>query len=268
MNNRVNMYDMLGWIAVVSVPLAPVFFFGHRIYRELLQLTGWAWWSLFIGFAGAIGLEIVGILAGHMASEFWQSEKPLHAGISALVLMGYVTVGVAELWGTVGAVMFVIAPMVYLLLAMRETHGHVRHKTDQVKATRLAYELEQEALDRQLARELKARRLELRHQEKLALAAPKPTETQMKPTETETETRRNQAKPKPKPTKPAETKTKPVETNAKPTRNRNRNTNRDRVFETLQRNPNATNTQISETIGISPQMVGRYRKEFVNGVSK
>ena len=88
--NKNSIYDYLGWIAVVAVPIAPVFFFAHKIYNVALTMAGSFWLSLSVGVISAIGLEIVGIYAGHTAMEFWRRGDNTRAAISGAIMLAYV----------------------------------------------------------------------------------------------------------------------------------------------------------------------------------
>lgn len=115
-----RLYDILTIIAMTTTPAAAAIFFGWRVYSATLTLTGSKDWAIAAGLATAIALESVGILAGHLASEFWRRRDS--RWIVAAVVMGiYVLVGMIELWGTTGAVVFVLSPAVYLLAALRHT---------------------------------------------------------------------------------------------------------------------------------------------------
>jgi hypothetical protein len=115
-----RLYDALTIIAMITTPAAAALFFGWRIYTAALALTGSEAWATVAGLATAITLEAVGMLAGHVASDFWQrgdGRWKVAVGVMAL----YVVVGMVELWGTTGALVFVLSPAVYLLAALRHT---------------------------------------------------------------------------------------------------------------------------------------------------
>lgn len=122
-----NRYSFLSSIAILTVPLAPVFFFGWQVHTEVLATSQSLWLSIPVGLLSAIGLEIIGILAGHLAMEFWRSGNMQRAYLSGAVMLVYVVIGVWELWGTIGAVMFIIAPLVYVLVALQDVATLERH---------------------------------------------------------------------------------------------------------------------------------------------
>lgn len=175
-------YTTLGWLATIAVPIAPAFFFGWSVYTEIqTQTNGHTWLAVPIGSLSAFGLEVTGILAGHMLVEFWQRQSYGRAAIAAIILLIYTSLGVIHLQGTVGAIMFLIAPLVYLLVALRHTlTNETAAERDQTQAQR-----QQTAADRQHQRQLEITQLQLKHQEKLARiqyqASTPPTKSQQEP---------------------------------------------------------------------------------------
>ena len=55
MNYR-NPYTVLGWIAMLAVPLAPVFFFAWDVYKEVLGRANYWLLAAGVGLGSAIGL--------------------------------------------------------------------------------------------------------------------------------------------------------------------------------------------------------------------
>lgn len=155
-----SIYDYLGWIAVVAVPIAPVFFFAHKIYNVAYAMANSFWLALGVGLVSAIGLEIVGIYAGHTTMEFWRRGDNTRAVISGLIMLAYVGIGVYELWGTVGVVMFIIAPLVYVLLALQE----MLKVEDGKEAGAITFEQNEKKADSQFKRDMIAERQRLKHE--------------------------------------------------------------------------------------------------------
>lgn len=120
-------YSYLSTLAILTVPLAPVFFFGWQVHTEVLTTSQSLWLSVPVGLLSAIGLEVIGILAGHLAMEFWRSGNMQRAYLSGVVMAVYVVIGFWELRGTIGAVMFIIAPLVYVLVALQDVATLERH---------------------------------------------------------------------------------------------------------------------------------------------
>lgn len=145
-------YNILSLLAPVFVPIAPVIFFGWKVYTAVYDMTKSLWLSIPAGALTAVGLEAVGILAGHVGMVAWRRGDSRTAGIAAAIMLAYVAIGTIELWGSVGMVVFWIAPLVYVLVALQEL---VKQDT-QHDGVRLAFDLEQQALDNEAKRALKA----------------------------------------------------------------------------------------------------------------
>lgn len=158
-------YTLIGWAATVAVPIAPAFFFGWRIYTEIQAQTSGLWYlAIPVAALSAFGLEATGILAGHLLTTFATHKHLGRATLSGLILLAYSAIGINELKGSAGAIMFLIAFLIYLLVALRHT------LTDEVTAeqNQADYQRQLEAQERQHQRQLEAEKLRLTHQEKLA----------------------------------------------------------------------------------------------------
>lgn len=151
-------YSLLGYLAMGLTPIGAVIFFGWRVYTAVLEMTGSVWLSLLGGLSAATGLEIVGIFAGHVSMVFWE-RKDGRWRLAAAIMVVYVAIGVVELWGTVGVVMFLISPLVYVLVALRVGLEDEIERETAVNESRTSFDLEQLRLDRELAREMKRARL-------------------------------------------------------------------------------------------------------------
>lgn len=145
-------YNILSLTAPIFVPIAPVIFFGWKVYTAVQEMTQSLWLSIPAGALTALGLEAVGILAGHVGMVAWRRGDNRTAVIAAVIMALYVGIGSWELRGSVGMVVFWIAPLVYVLVALQEL---VKQDTQQDGA-RLAFDLEQLALDNEAKRALKS----------------------------------------------------------------------------------------------------------------
>lgn len=186
-------YQILGWLAVLFTPVAPAFFFGWRVYSAVWEMTQLNWLALVVGLCAAIGLEAIGIFAGHTAVDAWQAKQWGPAVVASIILLVYVVIGVWELQGTIGMVMFLIAPLGYVVLGLRDTMATHLHQADQdqqlqnqqkkveadqkkeeaaqkLELDRLAKmkEIEQQAQEAEYQRKLHIAQLRLAHEEKLA----------------------------------------------------------------------------------------------------
>lgn len=146
-------YRVLGFLAMVCVPSAAITFFGWRVYTETMEMTGAAWLAVPVGIATGTGLELVGIYAGIVASRLWEDKNPLWR-VAAGIMVLYVAVGMYELRGTIGMVVFLITPAIYVLTAM---HGMMLDR--QAHDDRIfEFELAEKQKDRELTRQLREER--------------------------------------------------------------------------------------------------------------
>ncbi len=151
-------YQFLSITAPIFVPIAPVIFFGWRVYSAVLTMTNEAWLAIPAGALTALGLEAVGILAGHVGMTAWKRNDNRTAVIAVVIMVAYVGIGSYELRDSIGAVVFWIAPLVYVLVALQEL---VKQDTRQ-DGIMLSFDLKQKALDKEAKRQLKAKELELK----------------------------------------------------------------------------------------------------------
>lgn len=143
------MYKVIGYLALFVTPLAPSSFFGWRVYSVVYDMTGgFYWYAVTAAAASIIGLECVGIFAGHTTLDAFRLKKYWAAGFSAVVLIAYVVIGVFELWGTIGAVIFLIAPLAYLAVGLRESLHQI--DAERKQETTEKYDWRKEQLKAQL----------------------------------------------------------------------------------------------------------------------
>jgi flagellar biosynthesis GTPase FlhF len=166
MTKQISAYTILGYLAMFLTPIGAVIFFGWRVYTAVHAETGTNWLAIPAGIAAAVGLEMVGIFAGHLMMELWQ-RRDGRAWLAAGIMAVYVGIGVIELAGTIGQVMFLIAPLVYVLVGLRQTVDEVAGRETAVSATRLDFQLEQARLDREAERERQASNDRRQHEENL-----------------------------------------------------------------------------------------------------
>jgi len=158
-------YSTIGWLAMIAVPVAPAFFFGWNVFAEVRAETeGLLWLAIPVGVFSAFGLEVTGILAGHLLMEFWKRRSYDRAALSGVILLIYTAIGVVHLWGSVGSTMFIIAPLVYLLVALR----HTLTNETAVEENQGGYQRQAAAEDREHQRRLDVEKMRLQHEERLA----------------------------------------------------------------------------------------------------
>lgn len=159
--NEIKRPSVVGIITVAApivTPLAPATFFGHSAYMALLEATTSYWLAVIAGIATAAGLEMVGILAGHTAIEFWRYNDR-RALLAALLLVAYITIGTVELWRVpIGRAVFLIAGLSYVVVGLRGDAAQVSARTNMERAE-----------DRRNKHELALLQKQYQHEEKIAI---------------------------------------------------------------------------------------------------
>lgn len=177
LQDNIDLYSIIGWLAMLAVPIAPAFFFGfsfaQEVYGQVLGFTANTMLAgvtaVTIGFVSAFGLESVGILSGHNAVKFWGQGENEKALLSVAILVAYVALGIIGLEGLLskGVVMFSIAPLVYFQVAIQ--------KDAEVKR---ADKLSERSQSKAWEQRQKEREAEYKHQERLARIQAKTVRTQ------------------------------------------------------------------------------------------
>lgn len=146
----------LSTVARIITPLAMVVFLAYEINRSMTVTGAWAI-ALLIGAIGtAVGIEIVGILAGHALEGFWRIGDQYRAALSFVLLIAYTGTAVYILRHNQAMVLVpVIAAIVYLLASLTTSLETTVSKHEEETAALTAFDLEQAKADRALERELK-----------------------------------------------------------------------------------------------------------------
>lgn len=149
----------LSTLARIITPLAMVVFLAYEI-NQSMTVTGWWRFALLIGSIGtAIGIEIVGILAGHALDGFWQLGDKTRTRLSLVLLVVYTAVAVYILRHNQAMVLVpIIAAIVYLLSSLTGSLDDTVNEQRQNDAAQTAFDLEQKAKDKELERELKRKK--------------------------------------------------------------------------------------------------------------
>ncbi len=259
-------------MAPTLTPLAPAAFFALAIATafferlpEALPHTAAITLAILVGLVAAGGLEAAGFMAFHSAIEAHHHG----AGWRAAILPGlYLVIGITALWvveetttATIGTALFLLAATVYAArmvmhdakhksktaadAAQRQAAEEAKQKAQQQEEAQRDKEFERQ----QIAADKEAERVRLQIKAE-AEAAAKLARIEAKARQVSTETK---AKAQPKPAKLDELSGKALE-----------------IYHVLSGNPSATNTEVSETVGVSRQYVGQIRKELngsINGAT-
>jgi hypothetical protein len=173
-------------IARITTPAAMVVFLSYELSRSL-AVTGWWYAFLLIGsLATAIGVEIVGILAGHTLEGYWRLRDAWRSLLALALLLAYTIAAVHILrHNPTLAVVPIIAAIVYILAALADgLHTAETHQEQQAAAT-LEYDLQRQRAEDDHRRRMQAAELRLKHEAKLARiqarASTQPAQSKSKP---------------------------------------------------------------------------------------
>ncbi len=161
-----DIYSHLSILAMVAVPIAPAFYFGFDVAKDVYDMVfGWLQnpvaagiFAVLIGLGAVIGLELVGILSGHNIVKYFSLGMNKIAAVCGLILVAYVALGIIGLEEVLakGVVMFLTAPLVYVLATMQQTAADIHTRRDETEQTLLDFELAEKAKNNELTRQLKA----------------------------------------------------------------------------------------------------------------
>lgn len=152
-----NIYGLITIIAMITMPMAASINFGYAAYDALLDRVDTAVYLAIIGgLATGAGFEAIGILAGHLSVSY-HGRKDDRYKLAALALIAYMIVGTWELV-YVPFARFVpfLAGLVYLLAGLQYEAAETVAQETAVSKTKMSWQLEQDAKDRELERRMRA----------------------------------------------------------------------------------------------------------------
>jgi DNA-binding CsgD family transcriptional regulator len=229
-----KLYDYLGIVAMIATPLAAAVLFGWQLHSYLLDSGLIPWLAIVGGLSGAVAIESVGIYAGHVGMDYARRRdwRGLVAGAALVFYVGFGWSKVPEY----GAI-FVIAAFVYVLVALRAEAAQVDGATAVVAKE-----------DRGWSQRMELERERMKHQERLARIEA----GRVAPVVPKVVSEVVQPQPQPQEHNPTTTTLTPAQL---------------RVYEVWQRNPDATQAQIAEELGVTYQAVGKHLRAM-NGLVK
>lgn len=282
MNLNRNTYSTLGWAAMIAVPLAPASFFAVAVFEAgKLMLPGVAWLSALIGIISAGGLEIVGILAGHLTIEFWQEKEIGKAGFAAAIMLTYIVLGITGLLlidtlpqeaMTVGVMMFLVAPLVYLLTGLRYTADEFRARVSFQKANDEVAEKERQEKEAARQRELDEVRItrqleEDNHRRQMERdAAARQHESALEKIRVDAEVKKERLR-QPKTTKPVKIDNRRDNLVNHPSTVDELTDGQRRVYEIMQANPGIKQTEMAEQLNVTRQAIQKHVR-VINGLAE
>lgn len=257
-------YNVLAIVAVVTVPLAPAILFGWNLYNYLMGKGVPVWLAIVGGVAGAVSLEAVGILAGHVGMVYLKRRdwRVLFPAIAMLFYAGYGYVKTPEYGGV-----FILAALVYVLVALQgEADTAVKQELADT-AVHLAFDLEQEAADREHAREMEAKRLELQAQNDLQM---KIAHEQAQVAIAEARAKVNIANAEARKVAKESEISQKVQGKAGETAGGfpPLSGKAQEIYNVLAEKPDMSNTQVGELVGVSRQYVGQVKRSLNGSIGR
>jgi hypothetical protein len=155
----------------VLTPVAMLVTLTREIVESQAAGAGPGWLiAIHIGaLATVIGIESVGILAGHTFEGYWRLGDKPRAAIAFTLLGIYTAVGIAILWHNPAMLPIpIIASVVYLVSGLAESLDATQTQRARASASQSAFELDEEKKDRELARQLQIKKADAAAAAKLA----------------------------------------------------------------------------------------------------
>ncbi len=154
--NQSLLIKTLPTLGRIFTPAAMLVVLTYEITASQTATGGWAIAILIGAAATAVGIEAVGILAGHTFEAYWRAGDNSRARLALALLGIYTAAGVYILWGNRALLPIpVVAAVVYLVSGLAESLTAAQAQQAQQTAVQSAFELEQMAKDKELERELK-----------------------------------------------------------------------------------------------------------------
>lgn len=168
--NESKLIKHLPTVGRIFTPAAMLVVLTYEISTSQDDITGaWVWAILAGAAATAVGVEAVGILAGHTFEAYWRVGDNGRARLALALLGVYTVAGLIILWGNWALMPIpIIAAVVYLVSGLAESLTVQQAKEAANNERLAAFELEQRAKDREWQRQLEAKKLEADTAVKLA----------------------------------------------------------------------------------------------------
>lgn len=168
--NESKLIKHLPTIGRIFTPAAMLVVLTYEISTSQENITGaWVWAILAGAAATAVGVEAVGILAGHTFEAYWRVGDNGRARLALALLGVYTIAGLVILWGNWALMPIpIIAAVVYLVSGLAESLTAQQAKEAANDERQAAFELEEKAKDREWQRRLEAKKLEADTAVKLA----------------------------------------------------------------------------------------------------
>lgn len=148
MNNKTDIYTIVGWLSLLTMPLAAGVSFGWNAYVAMLGNGVLPFFAVLGGGSFAVGLELFGIAAGHLAIKAFQRQQWVYLGLTVLAVSTYVTVGTYEMRAIAFARFVpILAVAVYIIVGIES----VMKETDEAAAIQGAVDADADRREREAA---------------------------------------------------------------------------------------------------------------------
>jgi len=265
--NESKLIKHLPTIGRIFTPAAMLVVLTYEISTSQNVTGAWLWAILIGAAATAVGVEAVGILAGHTFEAYWRVGDNGRARLALALLGVYTIAGLVILWGNWALMPIpIIAAVVYLVSGLAESLTAQQAKEAASNERQAVFEMEQQAKDREWQRQLEAKKLEADTAVKLAqeenkkeveIAAEKAKATIANAQAREARAKAKEDSPKLQ-INAAETKVNIDELSG----------NKLEIYRFFRENPRASNTEAAETVGVSRQYVGQVKKELNGSIAR
>lgn len=155
--NQLKLTNILPTIGRLLTPVAMLVALTYEIVSSQADVTGGWVVAIHIGAAAtAVGVEAVGIMAGHVFEGFWRIGDKARSAVAFGLLLIYTGAGLFILRDNAALLPVpIIAAVVYLVAGLAESLTETQTQQAQQTAVQSAFELEEEKKDRELERELR-----------------------------------------------------------------------------------------------------------------
>lgn len=154
--NESKLIKHLPTVGRIFTPAAMLVVLTYEITTSQTVTGGWAVAILIGAAATAVGIEAVGILAGHTFEAYWRAGDNGRARLALALLGIYTAAGVYILWENKALVPIpIVAAIVYLVSGLAESLTALQAQQATIQAEQTQFEREELAKDKALERELR-----------------------------------------------------------------------------------------------------------------
>lgn len=147
-NNKTDIYTIVGWLSLLTMPLAAGVSFGWNAYTAMLGNGVLPFFAVVGGGSFAVGLELFGIAAGHLAIKAFQKQQWVYLVTTAAAILAYVIVGTYEMRAIAFARFVpILAVAVYIIVGIES----VMKETDEATAIQSAVDADADRREREAA---------------------------------------------------------------------------------------------------------------------